>query len=75
MSEAFQRQKEHLKEKEVFRGELAHMGVIMKAFQRVKVSLRIKKPSIEAAEMCLIKRASIKEAGDGEMSHSTMKWK
>lgn len=37
--EAFQRQKEHFKEKEVFQGELADMGVIMKAFQTVKESL------------------------------------
>ena len=73
MSKAFQRQKEHLKEKEVFRGELEHVGVIMRAFQMVKVSLRIKEPSIEVAEMCLMERAFIKEAGDGEISHSTMK--
>ena len=57
--ESFQRQKDHFKEKEV-----ADMGVITKAFQTVKESLGIRRPSREVAEMCLIKRASIKEAGD-----------
>lgn len=48
---AFQIQKEHFKEKEVFRGELADMGVIMKAFQMVKKSLGRRRPSREAADI------------------------
>lgn len=49
--EAFQRQKEHFKAKEVFRGELADMGVIMKAFQTVKEPLGIMRPSREVADV------------------------
>lgn len=49
--EAFQRQKEHFKEKEVFCGELADMGVIMKAFQTVKGSLGRRRPSREVADV------------------------
>lgn len=59
----------------MFQGELADTGVITKAFQTLKESLGIRRPSREVAEMWLIKRASIKEAGDGKMTHSTKKWK
>lgn len=51
------------------------MGVFRKAFQMVKESSGIRRPPREVAEMCLIKRASIKEARNGKMSHSTKKWK
>lgn len=73
--EAFQRLKKHFKGKEVFQGELADMYVITEAFQTVKESFGIRRPSREVAEMRLIKSASKKEAGDGKMSHSTKKWK
>ncbi len=54
------------------RRELTDMVVVMKAFQMLKECLGITRPS---TQVCLIKRARIKKAGDGKMSLPSQKWK